>query len=283
MRLRRMSRLGARRRREDDDWWPESTWPNPFRDEWLDEEVKFYALPEPYNKDGVEVKLVEPQGVLDDYFNKNFRLGTIKVPLLKVDDEVWMSITYMEVQSLYVPLALARGRSATAGLGLGYFPLRAAEKPEVESIDVYEREPRVIDFFVKTFSGRPGFEKLNFIAGDVRELLVGKEYDYVFMDPYQTLLPDQVIPDIIHFKTENRIGQYRFWGQEAVILDAIFERGAGFYPELSSLERRFFNVWKSTPVYQDESDEDDMTLEDLYRPLTDEDYRQDVFDALRSS
>lgn len=278
----RDARLGAKPKHKRDpksnEWWPDLLWPNPFLDDWLEQEVRFYDLPAPYSRNGVEVELVMPEGRLDDYLNVNFRTGGIQVPLLRVDGKVWMSITYMEVQSLYVPLAVAEGSVATAGLGLGYFPLRAAAKSSVESIDVYEIDSRVIDFFVETFSGRPGFEKLNFIAGDVRELLVDKEYDYVFMDPYQTLLPDKVIEDTRWFLEKNWIGEYRFWGEEIVLLDALFEGGP--YVDLTPLERRFFNVWRQTPFWQDPLESGKERLADFYRPLTQYDFRSEVLEAL---
>lgn len=251
---------------------------NPFTDEFLDEELEFYDLRKPYSKDGVQVRLIEPAGRLDDYLNKNWRVPRpgLPVPALFVDGRLWMSLTYMEIQSLYVPITMAGGVVGTAGLGLGYFALRAAGLKEVERVDVFEVEPRVVEFFKARFGDRPEAKKINITIGDARKEMLWKprrrSFDYIFMDVYQTLLGDEVIDDIRLFNKEASFGEYRFWGQERVLLDRIM---AGERPPLSYLEKAFFRKWKHT-----ESDQGDFMLPDLYKPLTDEAYWTAVFEAL---
>jgi hypothetical protein len=245
---------------------------NPFTDRYLEEEVEFYGLEEPYSRDGVEVRMLEPVGRLDDYLNKNWHIDPgFQVPGIFVDGELWMSLTWMEVQSLFTPISQAGGVVGTAGLGLGYFPLRIAGLDDVERVEVFEREPRVVDFFEERFSHRPEFGKISVTVGDARKEMLWNErtrrsFDYVFMDVYQTLLPDEVIDDIHLFLRKASVEVYRFWGQEKVVLDALM---GGLRPEMSFFERAFFRTWDKTPV-----EGEDATLGELYEPLTDRPYQK---------
>lgn len=245
---------------------------NPFTDRFLEEEVEFYGLRKPYSKNGVQVRLVEPAGRLDDYLNKNWRISDIRVPALYVDGRLWMSLTYMEIQSLYVPITAAGGTVGTAGLGLGYFALRAAALDHVERVDVFEVEPRVVDFFMARFGNRPEARKINITVGDARKEMVRRNFDYVFMDVYRTLLGWDAVDDIHLFAEKGSVQEYRFWGQERVLLDGLM---AGEGPQLSFLEKAYFRKWRDT-----EDPEEHFMLPELYEPLTDERYRYAVFEAL---
>src|SRR5579871_2372082 len=198
---------------------------NPFLDKFVKEEVEFYGLPGSYKKGDVIVKQVVPRGNLEDYLNKNWRISKFSVPSIWIGGELWMSLTFMEIQSAYVPLALAEGVVGTAGLGLGYWALRAASSEEVDQVHVYEIDPQVIRFFVDTFKNRPEMEKIVIHEGDVRKLArynqkaKGPRFDLFFMDVYKTLLPQTVIEDIRLFSDDMVVDEYRFWGQERVYLD----------------------------------------------------------------
>jgi hypothetical protein len=254
---------------------------NPFTNKFVEEEVAFYGLPKPYKKDGVEVPLVHPGGQLDDYLNRNWRIfpKEFKVPALAVDKKLWMSLTPMEIQSLYVPIALAHGVVGTAGLGLGYFALRAAGMDEVEEVQVFEREPRVVDFFMASFGDRPEMEKIKIVVGDARKEMLWKPskraFDYVFMDVYQTMLPDAVVDDILLFNKKGAVEEYRFWGQERVVLDAHM---AEEDVRISYIYEAFFRAWQTT---KDTSDPHNVfALQEMYAPITDASFREAVFEAI---
>lgn len=254
---------------------------NPFTDEFVENEVSFYNLPQQYSKDRVMVKMVQPQGQLDDYLNRNWRITDLLVPALYVDGKIWMSLTFMEIQSAFVPITMAAGVVGTAGLGLGYFPLRAASSPEVEEVHVYELNPRVIRFFKDTFRGRPEMEKITIHEGDVRKEALynkrkkGPSFDFFFMDVYRTLLPDEVISDIHLFQEEGSIEDYRFWGEERVILDSFMNSER---PNASMVDRIFIKTWQDTPFNPE--DEDEGTMDQYYREMTDEEYRQNTLGPL---
>ena len=90
--------------------------------------------------------------------------------------------------------------------------------PNVDKIDVYEESLECTQIFHKQFRDRDGYDKVNFIVGDVRQKLIGKSYDTVYMDIYKDMLPDECFEDMALFMDNNTIGCYRFWGQEKVIL-----------------------------------------------------------------
>ena len=214
---------------------------NPFKDQYTKNEVKKYlkGIDLPYEKDNLIVKLVQPQGRLDDLLNVNFRSASIDVPALFIDNALWMSLSYMECQSHVLPVGRATGNIGTGGLGLGYFVISAATQDTCDSVDVYETDKRVIDFFQTTFCNHPNFNKIHIFNEDVRTIK-NKSYDYFYMDIYQTLCPNETLEDYELLDINNNICLYQFWGEEKVILES-FMNDRDFCLRLD--ERWFFKSW----------------------------------------
>jgi hypothetical protein len=244
---------------------------NPFSDAYLAQEIAFYALPSGVHRFGtVESRYIrKPDGRLDDYFNEHDRVQLPPIPTFFIDRKVWMSLAPIEVQSCAVAIAMAEGRIATAGLGMGYFALRAAAKPAVEEVIVYELNGDVIAAFNALFGQRPERQKITVIKGDVRELMRGRSFDMVYMDPYPDLLPDEVVGDAQLFRATNTIGHYRFWGIERVLLDALV---ADENPYLFPWEAALFKAWLASPLREGEP----QMMRDFYTPLTDAEFRAQV-------
>jgi len=231
---------------------------NPFTTRYLKEEVEFYGNGE-YSNNGITVKIDKGVGRLDDYLNKAYRVGEAEFPILRIDKKIWMSLTWMEVQSCFLPIELCYGEVGLGGLGLGYVPLRLAAKDDVDYIDVYEIDPRIIRYFLATFHDRPGFKKINIIEGDARKLLRDKYYDYVFMDIYKSLLMDEMLDDIRLFLGNNDIPNYMFWTKEKISL-ALLMRYANarededgdemekWYYNVPIVEKAFFKMWMEADV-----------------------------------
>lgn len=215
---------------------------NPFETAYVRREVEWYGRSE-YDHEGVVFDVTCPVGRVDAYLNLEFQMGDYASPRLKIDGRTWMSLTKMEIESAWCPIQDARegGVIATVGLGMGYFAMRAAQSPEVERVDAYEIDPRVIAFFRQHFAGRPGFRKVRIIEGDARETLHDMEYDYLFADPYPTMLGPEVLTDIDLFCGRNSLGLYRFWGFERIVFEHIMaEQG---WPLFSPVMARFFGMW----------------------------------------
>jgi len=182
---------------------------NPFTDSFVLKEIKFYGISN-YNKNSIKIETVPILGRCDDYLNVNFRNGSISCPRFFINNKLWMSLTPMEIQSHYVPIKQAIGNISVGGLGMGYFLLKVMKKNNVKSIDVYELEESVVNFFIENFKHRKGFNKVNFIIGDIRETMKNKIYDFVYMDIYAEMLSDLVISDKKLFLKNNKISNYHF-------------------------------------------------------------------------
>ncbi len=161
----------------------------PFTFDYFKKEVAFYGDIPPTKIENLAYDLTTLSGELMDYFNKNYYITDFQIPRLKIDGKVWMSITPMEVQSMYAAIQQAQYDVYTAGLGLGYFPLKAAAKEDVDRVIVYEQHPTIIKMFNKNFSDRPEWSKIEIRQADFLEALRNGDIDqdeFIFSDIYQT-------------------------------------------------------------------------------------------------
>lgn len=236
---------------------------NPFTDEFMAEEVTWYGRP------AEGVRFVSPQARCDDYLNVNFRLPTnLRVPILVRDGTIWMSLTWIEVQSAWLAILRAHGHAATIGLGLGYFALRAAQKPEVDRLTVFEIDEENIAWFRRNFADRDGFDKIEIVAGDAMKTCKGRVFDTLFNDRYPALGGDDVIEDARVFRAENEIADYRFWGYERVVADACEWHDVVERWSLHEDHEQFFEYWEQTDLSQ------------LRRDYFEEEYVTQVLDAM---
>lgn len=195
---------------------------NPFSTEYLEQEIQFYA-PKEYEKNGIRcvLKPIEGFNRIDEFFNKGFWSSGPDIPMLLIDGVIWMSLTWQEVQSQWVPIRRATGRVLIGGLGMGYVALRIAAKPDVEKVVVYEIDERVIEFFKATKGNREEVKKIEIVKDDIRKA-EGK-FDFAFIDTYPTLLDNRTLSDVEFFMANNRlqVSGWHFWGQELAYLTAM--------------------------------------------------------------
>lgn len=214
---------------------------NPFSQEYFTHELAYYGLKEPYSKNGLSVWSDE-QGI----------------PYLKFDDTIWMTLKPKIVQTHYLTISQATGNVLTGGLGLGYFPLRVAAKDDVQRVDVYELDQRVIDFFIERFRDRPEMAKINLIQGDFRELASG-HYDYALVDIYTNPVSsiNQVFQDLTMLKSRVTASKIQVWCEQLILKVGIEYYGLNIV--LGDDERLFFDYWNQTssPLVE--------TLNQLYR------------------
>lgn len=203
-----------------DDIYPDM--PDPFSDDYVIAEVEWYGVTEPMILGDAEIKIDHPVGRLDNYFSVDFRVGDLMSPRLTIKGETWMSLTPMEIESSALPIYLAEGRVMTTGLGMGYYTLRVAGKPNVESVTVYEENEDVINAFIEIHKDKhPGLlDKITIVHNSFRDMK-DQEFDFVFIDPYQSMLDEDVENDIRIVFDNNDIGMYYFWGMELAIVFAV--------------------------------------------------------------
>ena len=99
----------------------------------------------------------------------------------------WMTVTPNEIETMKSPIQNATGRVLTLGLGLGYFVFHVAQKPDVTSVTVVERDADVISLFQKfLLPSFPCQQKIHIIQADGIEYLekeeIAKAYDSIFAD-----------------------------------------------------------------------------------------------------
>ena len=118
------------------------------------------------------------------YFDREGRF-----PAIYEDEMPWMSVCPSEISSMRAPVAEARGRVLTLGLGLGYYPFMVSAKEEVERVTVVERQSEVIDLFCEQLLPHfPNADKIEIVQADAYdyvEKLHSGEYDMCFADIYE--------------------------------------------------------------------------------------------------
>ena len=126
------------------------------------------------DKDYVEVSRI-------GYFDKSFSYLAVKK-----DDVVWMSTDPNEINTMKSSIEDASGDVLAFGLGLGYFPIMCAVKPNVRSVTIIEKDRNIIDIFNKHIL--PLFEykdKIKIICDDAYDYINKTDlnnFNYLFID-----------------------------------------------------------------------------------------------------
>lgn len=113
------------------------------------------------------------------YFEEEF-----PYPALLEGEEIWMSIIPHEIETMASSIEEAKGKVLVYGLGLGYFAYMAAEKEEVASVTVIEKDEELVAWFLDAVLPLfPHQEKVKIIQGDALGHHCKKgEYDFLFAD-----------------------------------------------------------------------------------------------------
>ena len=110
-------------------------------------------------------------------------------PSIRLYDQEWMSLNQHEIRTMETPIALARGKVLTLGLGLGYFAFMASNKDEVREVHIVEMDLELIKLFNKyLLPFFPHKEKIHIHKADayhfINDIKDG-EYNYIFSDLWQ--------------------------------------------------------------------------------------------------
>lgn len=205
--------------------WTEA---NPWTDEYLERELASMsflpgalAVEYKYGDDnGRHVVLGRRKNVVTECYLRTDFIDWGPYAHLKIDGDVWMSVTPMEIESQYMPIMLAEGRVGVGGLGLGYAALRMASKPEVAEVVVYEINPLILhlwDRAVVPNAPARWLAKIKLVECDVTTLR-DEQFDFFYNDVYQRMLAEAAIAHWPLLCRENSLGGYHFWGMEAWLL-----------------------------------------------------------------
>jgi hypothetical protein len=191
---------------------------HPFSRGYHESELEKIKI-EPREYKDIVLKKETINGRLDGYMYKDYVIDYENVPVLFIDNTLWMSITPMEIESHYMPIKFAKGSVGVGGLGLGYYVQRILDKEEVTDIVVYETNQDVIDFYIDNFGSH---EKLRFIKQDVREMK-NQTFDFFYCDIYAQQLDLDAVKDMALLTGNNNISHYHFWTIEGVLLEMLLE------------------------------------------------------------
>ena len=130
-------------------------------------------------------------------------------PSISLYNQEWMSLNQHEIRTMETPIALARGKVLTLGLGLGYFTFMVSNKEEVKEVHIVEMDSELIQLFNKYLLPLfPHKEKIHIHKADAYYFIDNindNDYDYIFSDLWQDV-SDGVISYLklkrvfIHFK-----------------------------------------------------------------------------------
>ena len=225
---------------------------NPFLDEYVRKEAQFYGLETPIKEGRLSVISHGVSGLTPCLFHNEIRVVSTKllnIPAMFLDNsKLIFSLTPFHLQGYYLPIQRATGRVLCLGLGMGYFVLRASQKPEVTEVVVVEQSQEIIDFFKRHFNTRSETRKIRIVHGDTysteTHLRVGKDFDFCLCSIYPVLYSDESIRDVPTFMDVYGVKQYHFFGMERLIMECM---GCGLLRryDVSIHLREFINLWKT--------------------------------------
>ena len=133
------------------------------------------------------------------YFNHKFSYLA-----LTEGNNIWMSLNPNEIETMKPYIANATGNVLVLGLGMGYVPFMMANKPEVKSITIVEKDPDIIELFNSLIY--PSFknkEKIKIIQGDaINYVNKNNRFDYIFADLWHS--PEDGLSLFVQLKRINR-------------------------------------------------------------------------------
>ena len=107
-------------------------------------------------------------------------------PTLSLYDQEWMSLNPHEIRTMEVPIAIAKGKVLTLGLGLGYFAYMVHLKEDVKEVHIVEIDLELIKAFEKHLLPLfPHPEKIHIHKADAFYFIKNikdKDYDFIFSD-----------------------------------------------------------------------------------------------------
>jgi len=148
-----------------------------------------------------------------------------RIPILRRNQEIWMSITPMEIDSQRVAAAVCSVPNvAVTGLGMGFTAYNILRSSPETILHVYEKDTEVIKLFTWATSGIQKWEeirpRLRIIHADVLAddfVPERQEYDACYNDIWPTLGDDRLAADTAKIAEKIKATYVYSWGQELMI------------------------------------------------------------------
>ncbi|MGM9813564.1 MAG: hypothetical protein ACI32C_01440 [Candidatus Enteromonas sp.] len=190
--------------------------------------------------------------------------------ILYKDGSPWMSLLPHEINTMKDPINRAHGRVATLGLGLGYYAYMVSMKDEVTSVDVFEKDPSIIQFFTETLLPKfPHKEKIHIHFKNAFNYPSYGPYDYVFADLWHNA--DDALPLYLRLlKIEPKDTEIDYWIETTILayarrfiapfLASEEEMEETFY-DLEGVQKKIFGKFEK--AFKGKSKEEIASLHDL--------------------
>ena len=203
------------------------------------------------------------------FFKENFKYLTISQ-----NNEIWMSITPHEIETMEESISHAQGRVAVLGLGLGYYPYMISLKEEVTKIYIIEKDINVINLFKKhilpQFKFKDKIEIIHEDAFSFMKNITDYNINYAFIDLWHNV--DDGISLYIHSLQEEKENiTYSYWIEPSFI--AYIRRNL-----LTLIDEQADNADETN--YLHEENYDDHIINELYR--TTKDLKISSYDEIHS-
>lgn len=113
-------------------------------------------------------------------------MNHVEFPCISENNKVWMSVSPNEIFTMEEPIKNSFGNVLTLGCGMGYFAYMVAEKDNVNSVTIIEKEKDVIELFTKFILPQfPHKEKITIVQADALDYMQQLEdgtFNYCFAD-----------------------------------------------------------------------------------------------------
>ena len=159
---------------------------------------------------------VLPVAVCDGYFTGSQVVNGLVLLIRRQD--VWMSLTPLEIESQQIGIDFARGHVAIFGLGMGWAAAASALRPEVEKVTVVEMDDEILALH----DALGLFERLPDGVGEKVEIVHGDALEWKPDRPVDLLVPD-IWLDMVSWGRAEEVHDMQanvgaeavyFWGQE---------------------------------------------------------------------
>jgi hypothetical protein len=151
------------------------------------------------------------------------RIGTfdhqMNFPYMMENGHACMGVTPSEIFSMERPIQNASGDVLTLGCGLGYYACMVAEKDDVNSVTIVEKEPDVIALFTTYILPQiPHREKITILQADALDYMENLEdgrFDHCFADIWSG---NNIVP---YFKLKNICKKFtrtkmEYWDEDSL-------------------------------------------------------------------
>lgn len=162
----------------------------------------------------------------NSYYEFN-KLGFFKEKInyinLLENDEVWMSVTPYEINTMKKAINNAKGKVLVFGLGLAYYPFMISIKEEVSSIVIVENNEKIINYIKSNLIDKfPHKDKITIIKDDMFSYIKKAkldDFDYLFVDTYHFAIEGAVhYFDLLPYLNNVKI-EYDFWIENSIFLE----------------------------------------------------------------